>query len=57
MVIFLLLADGIVTNNPGPRTAFKYTLGFIESDHGTFVGIVLISPETRIPITHDYHFL
>ena len=34
MVIFLLLADGIAVNNPGPKTAFIYTLGLIENDHG-----------------------
>ena len=43
MVVFIFLINDIVTNYPGPRTAFKYTLGFIESDYGTFVGIVLIS--------------
>ena len=57
MVIFLLLADGIATNKSRPRTAFKYTLGFIESDHGTLIRVALISTLTRIPITNVYHFL
>ena len=57
MVIFLVLTNGIVTNYPGPRTAFEYTLQFIESDHDTFARIVLVPPKTRIFITFINHFL